>query len=299
MSAPIIRCHQLRKSYGAHPVLDSVDFEISPGQLVGFLGPNGAGKTTTIRIMLGVLKQSSGKCEVFGKSCWSQGKEIRKDVGYLPGDVRMYASLTGRKLLNFMAKTRRLNCDDEIERLAESLELNIDRTIRKYSTGMRQKLGLIQALMHQPKLVVLDEPTSALDPLIRVTVFEELKKCVNEGRTVLFSSHSLSEVEELCDEVIILREGRVVEQTKVEVLRDRAIRRVSIKSTSINHIRESLPPEFNQLSQEGNLLTGTWTGPSKALIEWLHSMNFDDVIIDRPDLNDLFLAYYEKERARD
>ena len=224
----IITTKNLCKSYGAYRVLYDVDLNVAAGRLVGFLGPNGAGKTTTIRILLGLLRSSSGEARIFGKCCRQYGRSTRADIGYLPGDVHFYPSMSGIATLNHFARVRKKDCSKEIRRLADRFDLPLKRTVRKYSTGMRQKLGLIQALMHKPELLILDEPTSALDPLVRTCVFDELRSVVQDGRTVLFSSHSLHEVDELCDEVIILRQGRIVEQQLIEVLRSRALRKVSI-----------------------------------------------------------------------
>lgn len=289
----VLQCRSLKKSYGRHDVLHAVDFEIEAGNLVGFLGPNGAGKTTTIRILLGLLQPNSGSATIFGKSCQTAGKSIRHEIGYLPGDVHFYGNLTGRRTLQFLAKARRRDCTAEINRLAEVMDLELNKRVRKYSTGMRQKLGLIQALMHKPQLLILDEPTSSLDPLIRKTVFEELRTVVGEGRSVLFSSHSLSEVEELCDEVIILRAGNIVEQKKIESLKNRALRRVRIMFSTAEAMPAELPPQLNVLEKNQRSLVGGWTGQSSELIQWLSSQDVADLIIEKPDLSDLFLTYYQ------
>ncbi len=289
----MLQCRNLKKSYGSFDVLRSVDFEICAGKLVGFLGPNGAGKTTTIRILLGLLRPNSGTATIFGVSSQTDGKSIRSEVGYLPGDVRFYGNLTGRRTLQFLASARRRDCSTEIQRLGNLMELELDKRVRKYSTGMRQKLGLIQALMHSPRLLVLDEPTSALDPLIRKTVFEELRNVVREGRTVLFSSHSLSEVEELCDEVIILRAGCIVEQTEIQSLRNKALRRVRILFSQTSAKPAVWPPQLNVLEKNGQALVGTWKGSSGELVAWLSTLNLEDLIIEKPDLSDLFLTYYQ------
>ncbi|MFK7765923.1 MAG: ABC transporter ATP-binding protein [Mariniblastus sp.] len=295
MATPVIKCRDLTKSYGSAQVLRSVDFEIQPGKLVGFLGPNGAGKTTTVRILLGLLKPSSGEAQIFGQSCQRDGKSIRSQIGYLPGDVHLYSNLTGQRMLNFLAAARRIDCTSEIERIGKRLELDLTKKVRKYSTGMRQKLGLIQALMHKPKLLILDEPTSALDPLIRKTVFEELKLVVRDGRTVLFSSHSLSEVEELCDEVIILRSGQIVEQQTIEKLRGKALRRVKITFTLEDQMPISFPDDLVVISKDGTSLTGNWCGDIGSMTQWISEQAIDDLTIEQPDLNDLFLTYYQKQ----
>ena len=286
----IIETTQLCKSYGTQQVLHDVEFSVETGKLVGFLGPNGAGKSTTIRILLGLLSQSTGDAKVFGKSCRQSGKEIRAEIGYLAGDVHFYPNLKGQATLEFLARARRKNCTDEFKRLASAFELPLNRTVRKYSTGMRQKLGLIQALMHKPKLLVLDEPTSGLDPLARQAVFSELRNVIKEGRTILFSSHSLDEVEELCDEVIILREGRIVEHQSVETLRERALRRVEV--SFIGDVPDPLPPEFQIIKRSPSSVLGTWSGDIEKLLAWVGSQSINDLIIERPDLNDLFITYY-------
>jgi ABC-2 type transport system ATP-binding protein len=262
----------------------------------GFLGPNGAGKTTTIRILLGLLKPSSGSTTIFGKSCQKDGKTIRAEIGYLPGEIQFYTNLSGRRMLRYLAQVRRRNCTDEIDRLAEILELDLDKTVRKYSTGMRQKLGLIQALMHKPQLLILDEPTSALDPLVRAVVFDELRNVVREGRSVLFSSHSLSEVEELCDEIIIVRSGKIVEQQQISHLKSKALRRVKIVFASAATMPAALPAALHVCAND-NTLVGTWTGKTADLVEWLATQRIDDATIEAPDLGDLFLTYYRAEES--
>lgn len=298
MPNALIHCKNLRKDYGSHTVLHDVDFSVEPGKLVGFLGPNGAGKTTTIRILLGLLNPTSGQSTIFEKCSQTEGKLIRSDVGYLPGDVNLYPSLTGRRTLQFLANARGRNCDGEIDRLATLLGLELDKRVRKYSTGMRQKLGLVQALMHKPRLLILDEPTSALDPLIRKKVFAELKNVVQDGRSVLFSSHSLSEVQELCDEVIVLREGRIVEQQTIKSLQSKALRNVEIVFASEAAMPVELPSQLSgRLKGEGSI-KGVWTGTTKELVQWLSEHEVADLIVAKPDLSDLFLAYYESDGAR-
>lgn len=290
-----IECVDLNKRYGPQRVLHSVSFSIQPGKLVGFLGPNGAGKTTTIRILLGLLKPSSGTALVQGRSSRSEGHIIRRQIGYLPGDVHFYPGLTGRQTLKFLSGARGIDCEDQINRLAKSLDLDLTKRVRRYSTGMRQKLGLIQAMMHRPELLILDEPTSALDPLVRKVVFRELRKTVDEGRTIVFSSHSLAEVEELCDEVIILRAGRIVEQQTIEHLKHRALRRIRLTLADGTPFPTTFPAELNQMNRQGRSLTAAWTGSSTKLISWLDQLTLADVIIEKPDLNDLFLAYYHEQ----
>lgn len=290
-----IKVEQLCKSYGPRQVLHNIDLRVDSGRLVGFLGPNGAGKTTTIRILLGLLASDSGVAEIFGQDCRQYGQQLRAEVGYLPGDVHLYPNLTGRATLKFFARARRKNSDDEISRLAEVFGLALDKTVRRYSTGMRQKLGLMQALMHKPQLLILDEPTSGLDPLVRQAVFQELRNVVREGRTVLFSSHLLDEVEELCDDVVILREGRIVEHQKIETLRKRALKRIEIKFRSDIHETVFFPDQMRVIKRERDIVQGTWSGEIEVLLSWLRNHEIQDLVVERPGLNDLFVTYYSEQ----
>ena len=291
----VISTQNLSKSYGDHDVLHQLNLSIESGRLVGFLGPNGAGKSTTLRILVGLLQPTAGSASILGMSCKSSGREIRRKIGYLAGDVHFYPTLTGRQTLEFVSKVRGQACRQEYERLAEVFELDIDRRVRKYSTGMKQKLGLIQALMHRPQLVILDEPTSALDPLIRTAVFDELRHVVADHRSVLFSSHSLDEVESLCDEVIILRDGKIVEHQTIEKLKQKAVRRVEITFASPSDKPGEIPKMLKGAAWEDNTLKGTWSESAEQLLHWLADSNVADLIISRPDLSDLFLAYYASQ----
>lgn len=289
-----ISTHQLSKCYGRHRVLDRVNLAVQQKRLVGFLGPNGAGKTTTIRILLGLLTADSGEAVVLGKSCQVRGTELRREIGYLPGDIHFYPTITGRQTLEFFARVRGVDCRLEFIRLAELLELPLDKIVRKYSSGMRQKLGLIQALMHRPPLLILDEPTSSMDPLIRQRVFAELQDTVKNGRTVLFSSHSLDEVQQICDEVIIVRAGQIVEQQTVEGLRQKALRRVEIRFADDAPLPGTVPLGLQSTSWTDRQLVGTWEGSVDDLLHWVSEFRVVDMFIERPDLNDLFTAYYRE-----
>ena len=288
----IIEIEQLSKVYGKQQVLFDLDLRLEANRLIGFLGPNGAGKTTTIRIMVGLLAASSGAVRVLGRDSARHGNTIRKQVGYLPGDIHFYPGLTGRNTLRFLAQARGQNCHQEMERLAQQFDLELDRRVRKYSTGMRQKLGLIQSMMHQPKLLILDEPTSALDPLVRESVFAELKSFVNRGGSVLFSSHSLNEVEALCDEVVILRDGRIAEQQKIETLRQKALKKVVLQFASADRVPENWPSDFQNLQIAGGRVQATWSGSPTSLLCLLNEFELVDLTIEQPDLNDLFMTYY-------
>lgn len=285
---------QLTKCYGRHPALAELDLRVPAGSLFGFLGPNGAGKTTTLRILLGLLRATRGTATVLGRDAWHEGPALRAEIGYLPGDVRFYDDLTGRATLDFLLAARGGRGGAEALRLADAFDLALDRRVRNYSRGMKQKLGLIAALMHQPQLLILDEPTTALDPLVRETLYTELRAVVAAGRTVLFSSHTLAEVEALCSEVAILRAGRLVEHERIEVLRARALRHVELRMGK-GALPEPLPAGLAVQTQQPGLLRGSWTGPPEDLVRWLARCHLTDVTIQPADLEDLFLTYYRDE----
>lgn len=295
MDAVVTR--QLRKRYGSREVLHGIDLCVPSGSLYGFLGPNGAGKTTTIRILLGLLRTSGGTALVAGQDAWRDGAKLRAEVGYLPGDVRLYDHLTGRATLDFLDGVRGGRSRGEIKRLADALDLDLAKRVRDYSRGMKQKLGLIQALMHRPRLLILDEPTVSLDPLVRETVFAELRQVAADGRTVLFSSHTLSEVEELCDWVGILRDGWLIEQARIEALRARAVRRVEIVCADGAGLLQGWPDGLRVSRRDDTRLVGSWVGPVPPLLAWLARSSVQDVCIAPPDLEDLFLAYYADDSS--
>ena len=291
-AAPAIATYGLCKSYGSFQALSNVDLRVPAGALFGFLGPNGAGKSTTIRTLLGLLKPTGGHAEILGLETWKHGTNVRREVGYLPGDVRFYDHLRGRAVLAIFDRARGGRSKAEIQRLAERFELPLNKRVRDYSRGMKQKLGLIQALMHKPRVLILDEPTTALDPLMREVLCSELRQVAADGRTVLFSSHTLREVEELCDEVAILRKGRLVEQQRIEVLQKRAVRHVSVKFDPARDLPQQTPPGFRTTERAGTLWRGTWAGPIQNLLDWLRAQPVLDVTIAPPDLEELFLTFY-------
>jgi ABC-2 type transport system ATP-binding protein len=295
-----IHTDNLRKSYGSREVLHGLSVAIAEGKLVGFLGPNGAGKTTTIRVLLGLLRATSGSASLLERDCWRDGPAIRRDVGYLPGELHFYRGLTGLQTLHFLASARKLDCTAEVARLRDRFDLDLDVRVRSYSSGMKQKLGLIQALMHRPRLLILDEPTNGLDPLIRRELYDELRTVTATGRTVLFSSHTLSEVDELCEEVIVLRAGRMVECARVDALRQRAPRRVELVFADASRIPPNLPERLDRLERTAGRIRGRWSGEVGSLLQWLSEHpEVRDVTLAPSDLEDLFLDYYsEREEPK-
>lgn len=293
---PAVATFGLTKRYGDHAALRGIDLRVPEGAIFGFLGPNGAGKTTTIRILLGLLRATSGRAEVFGRDVRVEGVTLRRETGYLAGDLRLYDHLSGAEFLRTIDAVRGVDSGAEAARLSRSFALDLAPRIRSYSRGMKQKLGLIQALMHRPRLLILDEPTTALDPLNRETLASEVRQRAAAGVTVLFSSHTLSEVEQLCDHVAILRAGLLVEQRPVEQIRTRGLRRVEIRfadGATPAHVPEDLVIE--RRDERG--LRGVWRGTADALIAWLATCPLAEVFVQPPDLESLFLAHYTEDGA--
>ncbi|MGA9761120.1 MAG: ABC transporter ATP-binding protein [Gaiellaceae bacterium] len=289
----VIEAEGLIKYYGANRGVSGLDFAVEAGEVFGFLGPNGAGKTTTIRLMLDLIRPTAGRIEIFGLDLRRSSVAIRARIGYLPGDLRLYERLTPREQLRYFAALRGLDGLGEGEKLAERFELELDRPIRALSKGNRQKVGLVQAFLHRPDLLLLDEPTSGLDPLVQQTFNELLREVTAEGRTVFLSSHILSEVQRLADRVAIIREGALELVETVEALRARAFVRVEATFSEpppakafaqISGVRE--------LERKGPVVLLALEGPADPLIKALARYEVLALDSHEADLEDFFLTLY-------
>jgi ABC-2 type transport system ATP-binding protein len=265
-----IRAHSLTKHYGRSRGVLDLDFAVAEGEVFGFLGPNGAGKTTTIRLLLDFIRPSSGRADVLGLDTRRDAIAIRRRIGYLPGDLRLYERLTGRQLLEYFGALRGLRGTGEAEELAERLDVELDRPIQDLSRGNRQKVGLLQAFMHRPDLLVLDEPTSGLDPLIQQVFHELVREAAAEERTVFLSSHNLAEVQHVADRVALVKDGLLVLVETVENLRARSFTRVEATF-------ERLPPAgafadlpgVRELERDGDRVVLGLHGPADPLVKAL------------------------------
>jgi ABC-2 type transport system ATP-binding protein len=295
----VISTDRLTRSYGSRRGVEALSLRVSTGSLFGFLGPNGAGKTTTIRVLLGFLRPTSGRATLFGLDCWRDSAAVKRDVGYLPGDLRMYPWINGRSALRIAGAARGVDLKRAGAELAERFSLELGVKVRNMSRGMRQKLGLILALAHEPRLLILDEPSASLDPLMQDELRGYLRERARGGATVFFSSHTLSEVEQLCDRVAIVREGRLVADESLDELRRRAGHEVSIRFADATVARTLAPPAFLHLSHRQD---SNWhaqlDGPVSELIRWLAAHSIEDLTIGRPDLETLFRRFYEQETPR-
>jgi ABC-2 type transport system ATP-binding protein len=291
---PVIQLEKLTRRYGRRRGIERISLAIPEGALFGFLGPNGAGKTTTIRVMLGLLRPSDGRARIFGLDCWRESKAIKRDVGYLPGDLRLPMWLTADKAFSIFGAVRGKDIRPRGMQLAERLDLNPGVKVREMSRGMRQKLGLILALAHAPRLLVLDEPTNSLDPLVQQLLHEMLRELVRKGNTIFFSSHSLAEVEQLCERVAIVRDGELVADESLQNLRERAGHDVAIRWKNHGDGLSLAPPAFLQLiTRDASLWQGSLYGPVSSLLEFLVGKAVEDLTIGQPDLETLFRRFYQ------
>ena len=288
----IIETSSLTRHYGSRRGIESVDLAVREGTLFGFLGPNGAGKTTTIRVLLGLLRPSAGAARIFGHDCWHQSDAIKQEVGYVPGDLRLHGWLDGQAALRIWGRIRRRNLLPYGKQLADRFSLDLKVKVRNMSRGMRQKLGLILALAHKPRLLVLDEPTVTLDPLMQSVFLELLREMATAGHTVFFSSHTLGEVEQLCDRVAMIRTGKIVANESLADLQARAGHDVTIRWRESGAGTAEPPPELTLIEREPLLWHGHIDGPLEPFIQWLAGRPIEDLNIGRPDLESLFRHFY-------
>jgi len=288
-----IRTTGLTKRYGTICALDALDVEVREGEIFGFLGPNGAGKSTAIRLLLGYIHPTAGRADVLGCDIVTESVAIRRRIGYLPGGIALYDTLTGLEQLDFLA---RLNGRAPVRRaeLCEQLELStktLNRMVRDYSRGMRQKIGIVQALQHDPELAVLDEPSEGLDPLMQRAFYAILERLKQQGRTVFFSSHVLSEVERVCDRVAIIRSGRLVMVEEIAKLRSRRRRNVAMQVEGALPILQSVAG-VSDVEIRGQRITCSVDGDIGPFLSAIGSTRVTDLTIEVPRLEEAFLDFY-------
>ena len=289
----IIEVESLTKYYGDVRGIENLTFQVEKGEVFGYLGPNGAGKTTTIRILLGFLKPTRGQARVLDKDVWEQTVEIKRQVGYVPGDLSLYGNLTGKEFLDYFGRLKGSD-PDLLGDLLDRFPIPLERRIEGYSRGMKQMLGIVQAFMNDPLLVVMDEPTSGLDPLMQESLYDFLEREKERGRTIFFSSHNLAEVERVCDRVGIIRLGRLVALEDVQALKTKMGKKVSVRI-------EGDPNKFRgpeEMQIEDNWIRFVVEGDINPLIRELSRFKILDLEIENFDLEDIFLRYYEGAERR-
>jgi ABC-2 type transport system ATP-binding protein len=296
-----IDVQHVAKSFGATEALVDVSLAVEPGAIFGFLGPNGAGKTTTLRALMGLIRFDAGEARMLGLDPWCNRVELHQHVGYLPGGMGMYAHMTGRDMLDYTASLATgAGARAPLRPIAlEALELadrDLDRPVQDYSKGMRQKLAMTSAMQHDPELLLMDEPSEGLDPLVQHAVYELLRDRAAQGRTILFSSHTLSEVEALCDRVAIIRAGRLVIEASLDELRAQRPRVVRVAVADPAALA-GLDERFHrQPDDHAGRAVFEVTAPPREIVATLARLPLDDVIIEEPSLEQIFRSYYQEAR---
>jgi ABC-2 type transport system ATP-binding protein len=294
----LITLENLTKWYGRHRGVEDLSFEVAEGSIFGFLGPNGAGKTTTIRILMGLLRPTAGQTEIAGYDCWKQAREVKRLVGYLPSEFAFDPAITGGQILAYLANLRGGVDQTYLRHLIERLDLDLSKRFREYSHGNKRKIGLIQAFMHRPRLLLLDEPTLGLDPLNQQEFFRLLDEAHSAGQTLFLSSHILSEVEHTCHRVGIIREGRLVLVDEVKHLKQMKQHRldISFAAPASRECFTNVPGVLAvQADQDGLELHLTVQGEASEVLKIAVQHEARDIATYEPTLEEVFLPFYQPE----
>ena len=291
----IINTTKLTKYYGKQLGIEEVDLVVQRGEVFGYLGPNGAGKTTTIRILLDFIRPSGGFAAIFGLDARQSSVAIHRRVGYLNGELELYNDMTGEDLLRYLGNLRGGLDWKYVQELAARFQCDLPRRIQGLSLGNKQKLGLLQAFMHKPELLILDEPTNGLDPLMQHEFYDLLTEMKKEGRTVFLSSHILPEVEKVCDRVGIIRQGKLITVETIESLKSHSIRQLEI------HFAAPVPkekfvniPGVRDIVVQDKSLTCTVIGSLDALVKASSRFEVVNIISHEPSLEDIFMTFYSE-----
>lgn len=288
----VIEVSHLTKYYGKSRGIVDVSFNEEEGEIFGFIGPNGAGKSTTIRLLLSLIHPTSGSAKVFGKDVVAHGPEIRRDIGYLPSEVYYYEGMKVVDLLKYSASFYDRDCTQRMRELSETMELEMNRRISDLSYGNKKKVGIVQGLLHSPRLLFLDEPTAGLDPLMQRRFFDMIREENARGVTVFFSSHILGEVQRLCTRVGIIREGRIVEISDIRTLQQNNYKKVRVTADGIRAASFDLPGVTNLQTEDGSVHF-FFKGDINAVLQRMQSIRVSDVTIEEPTLEEIFIHYYE------
>ncbi|MEA2016650.1 MAG: ABC transporter ATP-binding protein [Actinomycetota bacterium] len=292
MSNNVIEIKNLTKMYGKNRGIIDVSFDIKEGEIYGFIGPNGAGKSTTLRLLVGLIFPTNGSAAIFGKDCFKQGNIIRKDVGYLPSEVFYYENMKVMNLLKYSASFYKKDCTKRINELCMRMELDTNRKIDELSYGNKKKVGIVQGLLHSPKLIILDEPTSGLDPLMQHKFFRIIKEENDKGVTILFSSHILSEVQKLCDRIAIIKEGSIIRIDEVSELNKESYKKFKIICNDLNEA--DFPKDgINDFTKTNNQIAFIHKGNINEIIKIISQHEIIDLQIEEPTLEEIFMHYYQ------
>ena len=295
----LLRTEHLTKDYGRFRALDGLQLSVAPGEVFGLLGPNGSGKTTALRLLLGFLRPTAGSAWIAGHDCWHDSVAARRHLAYLPGELRLYENMTGRRLVHFLSRLRGQHTNSEIDSLTRRLDIDLDRPIAQLSSGMKRKVALLQVLAPQAPLLILDEPTNTLDPSMRDELLALLRQASRQGQAVLFSSHVLTEVEQVCDRVGILRRGRLVHLQDMKELREARLIRVRFSDRPPDHLPDLQGLQLQDsrggqspLSDGQEQLTLEYTGPLPPLVEWLGRQALSGLRLEPLGLSAIYRRYH-------
>lgn len=291
----VIEINKLTKSYGEARGIVDVSFNVEQGEIFGFIGPNGAGKSTLIRTLLSLIYPTSGSAKIFGKDCIKYAPEIKRDIGYLPSEIFYYDNMKVIDLLRYSASFYKKDCNQRIKELAEIMELDLHKKIDDLSLGNKKKVGIVQGLLHEPKLIILDEPTSGLDPLMQKKFFDLLKNENKKGATILFSSHILSEVQRLCDRVAIIKEGKLVQVEKISTLKEKNYKRIRMETKENLDLNYFNIPGVSQLDIKENTVSFMFNGNINVILKKISEIDLVNLWIEELTLEEIFLHFYEKE----
>ena len=290
----IIEVNKLSKYYGkakARGIVD-VSFNVDEGEIFGFIGPNGAGKSTTIRLFLSLIFPSSGDAKIFGKDCIEFGPEIRQEIGYLPSEVFYYEGMKVLDLLKYSASFYKKDSTKRMYELAEIMELDLKRKIDDLSYGNKKKVGIVQGLLHQPKVIILVEPTSGLDPLMQQKFFNLIKEENKRGATVFFSSHILGEVQKMCNRVAIIKDGSIVNIQDIKTLQKDNYKKIEVSAADLDEKRFAVTGVSN-LTKDNGGLKFFYKGDINQIMRIILEKEVSDVTIEEPTLEEIFMHYYE------
>ena len=287
----IIKTTKLTKYYGKARGIIDLDLTVSQGEFFGFIGPNGAGKSTTIRTLLGLITPTLGSAMIFGKDITKEKKSILQDVGYLPSEALFYQGMNVKDVLKLSANLRKKDCKTESKLLCERLQLDTSRKIDDLSFGNRKKVAIVCALQHRPELLVLDEPTSGLDPLMQKEFFDILRERNKEGTTIFLSSHVLSEIQRNCTRAAIIRDGRMIACDSVDALSKTNAKRITVHGKiDLEHLSG-----IRDIKETKDTVNFLYSGDMGSLLRTLSSGQVDDLTVTEPDLEEIFMHYYEKD----
>lgn len=300
MENQVVSLSKVEKKFGKFQALKDVTFDVNKGEVLGFIGPNGSGKSTTIRILLGMLKKSGGQATIFGKDVWKDDTEIHKDISYVPGDVYLWPNLTGGEIIDLLLRLNGQKRTKKTEDLIEKFQLDPKKKARTYSKGNRQKIALVAALSQEAELYIFDEPTSGLDPLNEKSFQEEVMELKEAGKSILLSSHILSEVEKMCDRIAIIREGEIIETGDLASMRHLTRMEITVETKMPLDGVEQLPGvhkvDFSEEVHQQAVLSVDREQMTQ-IMNFLAEKQIVNLTSTPPTLEDLFMRYYEKQGA--